>query len=25
VLEHELLSKEQLDQLLDPQNMLAAH
>ena len=25
VLEHELMSKEQLDQLLDPENMLAAH
>ena len=25
VLEHELLSKEQLDQLLDPKNMLTAH
>jgi aspartate ammonia-lyase len=25
VLEHGLLSKEQLDKLLDPENMLAAH
>jgi aspartate ammonia-lyase len=25
VLEHGILSKEQLDELLDPSNMLAAH